>query len=480
MLLSPLLQSKELQIKRQFQDTCKIQTRQYKALRNHLLENTPKSDHKAVLKRLKDEQTRKLAILAEQYDHSINDMLSTQAGVRPARTLPAILPDNNNLLLRLDETQEAEYKVLRMQLQQELELLNAYQSKIKIHTDTQHDREVKDLEQRVSIRRALLEQRIEEEMLSLQNERSERIRTLLERQASEIESFDSESLRLGFSNMALSGIPSEAYPMQGGYPNVPPPSSRSVGHWSHGIHPHNLPPQHHPPQPHPRRSHASSSSSSGIGSGSGAADRRSEASSSSHALGLALQGLGRDGREVHHSSRSSASSSSSSSSSSSHHQRHHLPQHYHHQSTPQLYRERERDRDREREREKEREREWAGVRGSGGDLAHPHPLPFSHHLPSRSSSQSLAMLPPPPPAPPSISGPSSSSSSSSSSQGGIYSGGLGVRGAPSLLALRNSPQPLRRTASGGGPGGAGGSDGVLSRSTSVTSHISNGSHLSYS
>lgn len=74
-----LLQSKELQIKRQFQDTCKIQTRQYKALRNHLLENTPKSDHKAVLKRLKDEQTRKLAILAEQYDHSINDMLSTQA-----------------------------------------------------------------------------------------------------------------------------------------------------------------------------------------------------------------------------------------------------------------------------------------------------------------------------------------------------------------------------------------------------------------
>uniref|UniRef100_A0A8C5EHU5 non-specific serine/threonine protein kinase n=1 Tax=Gouania willdenowi TaxID=441366 RepID=A0A8C5EHU5_GOUWI len=279
------LKSKELQIKRQFQDTCKIQTRQYKALRNHLLENTPKSDHKAVLKRLKDEQTRKLAILAEQYDHSINDMLSTQA-------------------LRLDETQEAEYKVLRMQLQQELELLNAYQSKIKIHTDTQHDREVKDLEQRVSIRRALLEQRIEEEMLSLQNERSDRIRTLLERQATEIESFDSESMRLGFSNMMLSGIPSEAYPKQG-YPNVPPPSSRSAGHWSHGLHPQNT----------------------------------------------------------------------------------------------------------------------------------PSPWPC---------------------------------------------GGLAVRGAPSLMALRNSPQPLRRTASGGGPGGAGGSDGVLSRSTSVTSHISNGSHLSYS
>ncbi|XP_068610285.1 serine/threonine-protein kinase TAO2 [Brachionichthys hirsutus] len=440
------LKSKELQIKRQFQDTCKIQTRQYKALRNHLLENTPKSDHKAVLKRLKDEQTRKLAILAEQYDHSINDMLSTQA-------------------LRLDETQEAEYKVLRMQLQQELELLNAYQSKIKIHTDTQHEREVKDLEQRVSIRRALLEQRIEEEMLSLQNERSERIRTLLERQATEIESFDSESLRLGFSNMSLTGIPSEAYPMQG-YSNPPPSGSRSAGHWSQGMHQQNVP----PPQ-HSRRSH---NSSGGGGGGGGGGERRSESSSSSHALGMAL-GLVRDGREMHHSPRSSISSSSSSSSSSSHHQRHHLPQHYHHQSTPQLYRERE------REKEREREREWAGGRVSGGDLAHPHPLPFSHHLPSRSSSQSLAMLPPPPPAPPSISGPSSSSSSSSSSQGGIYGGsGLAVRGAPSLMALRNSPQPLRRTASGGGPGGAGSNDGVLSRSTSVTSHISNGSHLPYS
>ncbi|KAL0198128.1 hypothetical protein M9458_006668, partial [Cirrhinus mrigala] len=48
-----------------------------------------------------------------------------------------------------------------------------------------------------------------------------------------------------------------------------------------------------------------------------------------------------------------------------------------------------------------------------------------------------------------------------------------------LMALRNSPGPLRRTASGGGAGGSG-ADGGLSRSTSVTSHISNGSHLSYS
>uniref|UniRef100_A0A3Q1HWD0 non-specific serine/threonine protein kinase n=1 Tax=Anabas testudineus TaxID=64144 RepID=A0A3Q1HWD0_ANATE len=186
------LKSKELQIKKQFQETCKTQTRQYKALRNHLLETTPKSDHKAMLKRLKEEQTRKLAILAEQYDHSINEMLSTQA-------------------LRLDEAQEGECQVLRMQLQQELELLNAYQSKIKMQTDAQHDKERRELEQRVSLRRALLEQKIEEEMLALQNERLERIRSLLERQAREIEAFDSESMRLGFSNMVLTNLMEDYY-----------------------------------------------------------------------------------------------------------------------------------------------------------------------------------------------------------------------------------------------------------------------------
>uniref|UniRef100_A0A8C1N9A3 non-specific serine/threonine protein kinase n=1 Tax=Cyprinus carpio TaxID=7962 RepID=A0A8C1N9A3_CYPCA len=113
-----------------------------------------------------------------------------------------------SLKLRLDEAQEAECQVLKMQLQQELELLNAYQSKIKMQTDAQHDRERKELEQRVSLRRALLEQKIEEEMVTLQNERSERIRSLLEKQAREIEAFDSESMRLGFSNMVLSNLAS--------------------------------------------------------------------------------------------------------------------------------------------------------------------------------------------------------------------------------------------------------------------------------
>uniref|UniRef100_A0A8C2VZT6 Serine/threonine-protein kinase TAO3 n=1 Tax=Chinchilla lanigera TaxID=34839 RepID=A0A8C2VZT6_CHILA len=155
------LKAMEMQIKKQFQDTCKVQTKQYKALKNHQLEVTPKNEHKTILKTLKDEQTRKLAILAEQYEQSINEMMASQA-------------------LRLDEAQEAECQALRLQLQQEMELLNAYQSKIKMQTEAQHERELQKLEQRVSLRRAHLEQKIEEELAALQKERSERIKFLLE------------------------------------------------------------------------------------------------------------------------------------------------------------------------------------------------------------------------------------------------------------------------------------------------------------
>ncbi|XP_033974170.1 serine/threonine-protein kinase TAO3 [Trematomus bernacchii] len=186
------LKALELQIKKQFQDTCKVQTKQYKALRHHQMEVTPKAEHKTVLKALKDEQTRKLAILAEQYEQSINEMMATQA-------------------LRLDEAQEAECQALRQQLQQEMELLNAYQSKIKMQTEAQHERELQKLEQKVSLRRAHLEQKIEEELVSIQKERTDRIKHLLERQDRETDAFDMESMRLGFGNLCTLDLPKDDY-----------------------------------------------------------------------------------------------------------------------------------------------------------------------------------------------------------------------------------------------------------------------------
>ena len=62
--------------------------------------------------------------------------------------------------MRLDDSQVAEAHELKQKLQQELELLMAYQSKIKMQTDAQHQRERRQLEERVSLRRALLEQKV--------------------------------------------------------------------------------------------------------------------------------------------------------------------------------------------------------------------------------------------------------------------------------------------------------------------------------
>ena len=54
----------------------------------------------------------------------------------------------------------ADANELRNRLEQELELLIAYQSKIKMHTEVQHQREREILEERVSIRRAVLEEQV--------------------------------------------------------------------------------------------------------------------------------------------------------------------------------------------------------------------------------------------------------------------------------------------------------------------------------
>lgn len=62
--------------------------------------------------------------------------------------------------LRLDESQELEVQNLRDRLHYELEILTAYQSKNRINAQTQRDRERKQLDDRVSVRRSLLESKV--------------------------------------------------------------------------------------------------------------------------------------------------------------------------------------------------------------------------------------------------------------------------------------------------------------------------------
>ncbi|XP_045516518.1 serine/threonine-protein kinase Tao isoform X2 [Pieris brassicae] len=186
------LKQKEMQIRKQFRETCKIQTRQYKALKAQILQTTPKEQQKEVIKSLKDEKRRKLVLLGEQYDQSISEMLQKQT-------------------VRLDESQMMECQQLKMQLEHELDMLSAYQSKSKMQAEAQRNRERRELEERVAVRRALLEQKMESECAQFLAERGERTRMLHERHERELEQFDSESARLGFSAMAIAEGSREGY-----------------------------------------------------------------------------------------------------------------------------------------------------------------------------------------------------------------------------------------------------------------------------
>ncbi|XP_014666654.1 PREDICTED: serine/threonine-protein kinase TAO1-like isoform X2 [Priapulus caudatus] len=184
------LRAKEFQIRKQFRDAVATQTKQYKAFKSQLLQTTPKDERKAICKKLKEDKMRKLALLAEQYESTIAEMLQTQT-------------------VKLDEAQLVEVRVLKEKLSQEMELLLAYQSKVKMQLEAQHQRERRELEERVSTRRALLEQKMGEESLQFNAERSEKIRQLHNRQSREIEAFDLESERLGFRILDLTEPPQE-------------------------------------------------------------------------------------------------------------------------------------------------------------------------------------------------------------------------------------------------------------------------------
>lgn len=178
------LRQKELQIRKQFREAVKTQERQYKALKEHILQNVPKNEQKGVVKKLKEEQRRKLAILGEQYEQSIAEMLQQQN-------------------IRLDETQLSEASELKQRLSQELELLIAYQSKIKMQIEAQHSQERKQLEERVSLRRALLGQKMDAVLNKFSAEQSERIQNLQETQKKEIEDFDLETTNLGLDSLDI-------------------------------------------------------------------------------------------------------------------------------------------------------------------------------------------------------------------------------------------------------------------------------------
>ncbi|XP_020803363.1 serine/threonine-protein kinase Tao isoform X1 [Drosophila serrata] len=191
------LKQKELLIRKQFRETCKTQTKQYKRYKAQVLQTTPKEQQKEVIKQLKEEKHRKLTLLGEQYEQSISDMFQSQS-------------------YKLDESQVIECQRTHEQLEYELEMLTAYQNKNKKQAQEQRDRERRELENRVSVRRGLLENKMDAELQQFNQERAERLRMKHEKHTKELEAFDNESNSLGFSTSSLSEVSREAYPDEEG------------------------------------------------------------------------------------------------------------------------------------------------------------------------------------------------------------------------------------------------------------------------
>ncbi|XP_071486421.1 serine/threonine-protein kinase TAO3-like [Diadema antillarum] len=184
------LKAKEQKIKRQYTEVCKTQMRQFRALQAQVLQTTPREKHKAITRKMKEEQTRKMAILGEQYRLSIQEIsISTS--------------------VKLDQSQEQECNDLQERLRQEMDLLHAYQSKTRLQQEATHSKETKDMDERVSVRRARLEQKIEEDTTRLENEKSLRKRNLLDRQCREVSEFDAEVTTNGMQQLSITDIRQE-------------------------------------------------------------------------------------------------------------------------------------------------------------------------------------------------------------------------------------------------------------------------------
>lgn len=56
----------------------KIQQKQYKSLQKQVVSTLPKEKHKEALRPLKEEQMRKMALLALQYERTIDEVLQQQ------------------------------------------------------------------------------------------------------------------------------------------------------------------------------------------------------------------------------------------------------------------------------------------------------------------------------------------------------------------------------------------------------------------
>jgi len=109
-----------------------------------MLQTVPREEHKELLTRLKEEQNRKVATLADLYEETINKMVAEQT-------------------IKLDSKQEEDIKILNEKLNKELTLLTDYQDRQKETLRNNIERDRVQLQDRINLRRAVLGQKMSQE-----------------------------------------------------------------------------------------------------------------------------------------------------------------------------------------------------------------------------------------------------------------------------------------------------------------------------
>ncbi|CAG9534831.1 unnamed protein product [Cercopithifilaria johnstoni] len=185
------LKAKELQIRKQYRQAVKTQLRQSKLLQAQVLSSTPKEEHREMIIKLKEEQKRKLATLAGQYESTIESLL-------------------RNLTVKLESWQEDELKALKEKLEKEMDMLKDFQNRQKNCLEENCKREEQKLAERTSIRKAVIEKKMEEEKASLETERQKMLKAIEEKHRIEKASFfDDEQKALNEHNQQMSSSASQ-------------------------------------------------------------------------------------------------------------------------------------------------------------------------------------------------------------------------------------------------------------------------------
>ena len=156
-----------------------------------ILNSIPKGEHRDMIAKLKDEQKRKLAILASRYETTIESMVQNQTVKLESWQVCCLLINFNPFLskklfiyfLHTDFSpkhfsfhfhhfiawhsihtaccfQEDEAKSLNEKLEKELSMLKAFQTKQRTDLESTCDREQKQLKESVTSRRNLLEEKV--------------------------------------------------------------------------------------------------------------------------------------------------------------------------------------------------------------------------------------------------------------------------------------------------------------------------------